>query len=79
METWFRLATALDVGFDELFTAATGSTTNTVTATTGPGATVVIRAELALGPTSDVPGAHHADGTRPDLLVPPSNLIAPGS
>lgn len=79
METWFRLATALEVGFDELFTAATGSTTNTVPANTWPGATVVIRAELALGTTSDVPGALHADGTRPHLIVPPPRVIAPGS
>jgi putative transcriptional regulator len=79
METWFRLATALEVGFDELFTATTGRTTNTVPANTWPGATVVIRAELALGTTSDVPGALHADGTRPHLLVPPPRVIAPGS
>jgi len=69
METWFRLATALEVGFDELFKAATGISTNVVLDTDGPTPVLVTRPELALGITSDDPNALFPDGTRPDLLA----------
>ena len=69
METWFRLATALEVGFDELFTAATGITTSVVQDPREPRPVMVTRPELALGISSDNPDALFPDGTRPDLLA----------
>ncbi len=79
METWFRLCTALGVGFDEIFTAATGLTTNIVHDPDGPSPVMVTRSELALGITSAVPGALHPDGTRPDLISPLPRIDATAS
>jgi len=79
METWFRLATALDVGFDEIFTAATGLTTNIVSHPDRPAPEMVIRANLELGTTSNVPGALPPEGTRPDLPSRVAKVVAFGS
>ncbi len=68
METWFRLCHALGVGFDEIFTASTGLTTNVVHDPSQPAPIMQTRNELSLETTSDRAGALHADGKRPNLV-----------
>jgi DNA-binding XRE family transcriptional regulator len=68
METWFRLATALSVGFDEIFTAATALTTDIDHDPRLSPPVMQVRDGLSLGPTSDKPGAIYPDGIHPTVV-----------
>ena len=76
METWFRLANALAVGFDDLFIAATGLTTDINHDSDTPTPTMMVRPGVDLSPHSDLPGAIYPDGTRPDREGHPDSLPA---
>jgi DNA-binding XRE family transcriptional regulator len=67
METWFRLATALEVGFDEMFVAATGITSNVPVDSSQAPPQMQVREGLNLDPTSDKPGAIYPDGIHPKV------------
>ncbi len=65
METWFRLANALEIGFDQIFIATTGSTSDIPVTPNQPQPVFLIRPELNLAQHSEKLGAIHPEGTRP--------------
>ncbi len=67
METWFRLATALQIGFDQIFTAATNLTTEFENNPLLPPPIMKVRDGLNLDATSDKPGAIYPDGIHPTV------------
>lgn len=65
METWFRLATALEIGFDEMFIVPETLSGQTILDSSPISPVVRLRPRVIFETTSDTTGAIQADGTRP--------------